>query len=96
MTVIAKMVVGVNRPNEHSKEGMHTIQLGGVWQDPKNNPDAENAIFGQATPMANVVMGIVNPEAIKYFEPGAEYYVKFERVPDSKSYVEQTEEAKLK
>lgn len=92
MTVIAKMVAIANSPKEHSTEGMHTIQLGGVWQDPANNPDAENAIFGKATPMAHFVMGIVNPDAIKYFDPGAEYYVEFKRVPGSKSYVEQAAE----
>lgn len=90
--VVAKMQVWSKAPNANSREGMIMVGLGAVYRDIKENPEDENAIFGQATPVASCNMGIVNPAAVDFFEPGVEYYVTFTRVPGSKSYAEKQAE----
>ncbi|MEN6325775.1 MAG: hypothetical protein ABFD18_06175 [Syntrophomonas sp.] len=40
----------------------------------------QSAPFGQYTPSANCKMSILNPEAAKEFELGAEYKVTFEKI----------------
>lgn len=41
----------------------------------------ENSIFGTATPLGDIMMGIANQQAAKEFIAGDDYYVKFEPVP---------------
>ena len=53
-----------------------------------NNPEAKTIVltgvksapFGEYTPSATCQMAILNPEAAKEFELGAEYKVLFEKV----------------
>ena len=40
----------------------------------------ENKQFFSWTPFGNIEMGTINPEAIKQFEVGKEYYVDFTKV----------------
>jgi len=49
------------------------------------DPRSENGQFWQATPSGQIQMSISNPAAFAFFEPGAEYYVTFERagLPDA-------------
>jgi hypothetical protein len=54
-----------------SSEGTN-VQMYGVQGEP----------FGRYTPSANCNMLIINPEAEKQFELGAEYRVLFERIEE--------------
>lgn len=40
---------------------------------------AENQAFYAATPGGSIVLGVLNAAAAAQFEPGAEFYVTFER-----------------
>jgi len=41
------------------------------------DPTSENKTFWDATPSGSLQLGVVNPEAWKYFELGKEYYLDF-------------------
>jgi len=41
----------------------------------------ENAAFFAASPSGSISLGILNADASAQFEPGAEYYVDFTKVP---------------
>lgn len=46
---------------------------------PVTSGSEENKKFYSYTPSGEIVLMTVNPEAMKQFEPGAEYYVDFEK-----------------
>lgn len=48
--------------------------------EPDAAKDTENARFTTATPWGEIKMSINNPEALKQFEIGKEYYVDFNPV----------------
>lgn len=80
MSVVAKFRCEMKRPvqmhNGGPVEGA-SVALRAVY-DP--DPASENGAFFKATPCGTVDISIVNPEVSKYFEPGTEYRVTFERV----------------
>jgi hypothetical protein len=45
------------------------------------NGQAENDAFAKASPSGKLEMVIMNPPAAAFFEPGAEYYLTFTKVP---------------
>lgn len=47
------------------------------------NTSEENKTFSIYTPNATVKMHITNPEALDFFEPGAEYVCTFEKAEKS-------------
>lgn len=51
------------------------IVLTTVYEDPTK--DTENARFTKATPWGRMEMGIDNPDALKQFAVGQEYYADF-------------------
>lgn len=50
--------------------------------EPDATKDTENARFTKATPSGEIWMAIDNPEALKQFELGKEYYVDFHPAPE--------------
>lgn len=44
----------------------------------------ENEKFWKYTPSGSMEMQVINKEALSRFEPGAEYYIDFTKVPESK------------
>jgi len=48
------------------------------------NDSPENKTFSIYTPNATVKMHITNPDALKFFEPGAEYTAEFKKVEKDK------------
>ena len=64
------------------EECAQKIALGAVYEADPDKRAPENAIFGNATPWGEVVMGITNPEAKKFFKNGKSYYVTFTEAPD--------------
>ena len=44
---------------------------------PVSGSEGENKVFWDATPSGSLQLGVVNPEAWKAFELGAEYYLDF-------------------
>jgi hypothetical protein len=66
---------------QHLKDGqpdssLADIRLMAVYDD--NDPT--NKSWSKATPSANLNMYVTVPEAIAYFEPGAQYTVTFTKV----------------
>lgn len=55
-----------------------TVRLDAVYSDDKAS---ENYSFSEATPSAQVVMTISNPDAFQAFELNKEYYVDFTEAP---------------
>lgn len=45
--------------------------------EPDSSKNDENARFTKATPWGEIRLGIDNPEAMKQFEEGKQYYVDF-------------------
>jgi hypothetical protein len=74
----AKMRVSFKGDPGYSHPGQEIAQvnLAAVYS---SDPESENYSYAKATPTANLSMTITNPEAIGFFEPGAEYVVTFER-----------------
>jgi hypothetical protein len=50
------------------------VEFETVYEDKKED---ENQRFTKATPWGEIKLGIDNPEAMKQFYPGKEYYVDF-------------------
>jgi len=76
MSVVCKMQCH-QTPDEVS-EAVQPVRFGAVYEpDDEKRARSENAIFGLATPWGEITLGIANPEAKKYFERGAEYFVTF-------------------
>jgi hypothetical protein len=50
------------------------VQLEAVYSE---DPEHENKQFWDATPSAKLEMWINNPDAVRFFEIGKEYYVDF-------------------
>lgn len=46
-----------------------------------NDNCEENKLFWKWTPAGQIMLSSVNPEVLKYFEIGKEYYVDFIEVP---------------
>lgn len=59
-----------------------TVKLGAVGKG--NGGDAEDALFGDATPFGNIEMTIYNPAAIEQLHAGLakKWYVDFTQAPD--------------
>lgn len=55
------------------------IQDGTVKMHPVTSGSKENDSFFKATPSGQLTMGIVNPDALKQFAVGDEYYVDFNK-----------------
>lgn len=68
-SIVAKMKCTSVRPGTASE----LVSLDAVDAD-----SAENRTFSEATPQANLSMTITNPAAHGAFQPGKEYYVRFE------------------
>lgn len=47
-----------------------------------SNPESENGKFFHYTPVAEVRLGILNPNVRDFFELGKEYFVDFSRAPE--------------
>lgn len=72
----------------HSKsqkiEGSNVVnvRLGAVFEpDPEKRMSRENAIFGNATPWGECVLGLHNQAAHEFFKEGRSYYITFTEVP---------------
>ena len=52
-----------------------TLKLSPVYAN--GDPNHENSKFWKASPGGSLVLNCVNPEAVKQFEIGKEYYVDF-------------------
>jgi hypothetical protein len=85
-SVVAKMQVwkvegeakGIDQPY------VAKVEMGAVWEgSTEKQALSENAIFGNATPWGQVVLGIKNPTAAEFFKPGKRYYVTFTEAPDA-------------
>lgn len=59
----------------------HAGDVGSVELSAVTTGSEENKSFFKWTPNANCAMRTLNAEALEEFEPGAEYYVDFTRVP---------------
>lgn len=51
---------------------VHSSMVDGKWVE-----NSENKSFWEATPQGELWMFITNPEAVKQFEPGKEFYLGF-------------------
>lgn len=81
MAVRAKFVcqqVAEVRNYYGQQEPSGAVKLHPVYSSDENS---ENRKFWASTPNGSIALEILNPEATRYFEAGAEYYVTFERVP---------------
>ena len=77
--VTVKFKVTTITENEHwdkSKGSLKTILLDPVYD---KDPESENGRFFAATPGGNINLPIVNANASKEFEVGAEYFVTFKK-----------------
>ena len=74
------------------KNSLGSRQKDGKWQEgivaslefqavSSNDPNSENKKFWDATPSGKIELNLVNPEAIKLFTIGKEYYVDFTEAP---------------
>lgn len=83
MSVVCKMQCNIVPQGEDIKDYPQTVQFGAVWiPDEGERKKPENAVFGNATPWGEIKLGIANPDAKAFFEPGAKYYCTFTRAPD--------------
>lgn len=64
----------LTRSNFGSGE-MTTIKMSPVYAN--NDPNHENSKFWRYSPSGSLELGCVNPEAVKQFELGKEYYIDF-------------------
>jgi hypothetical protein len=69
----------VQGENQWVKHEEHTIEMSPVYHN--DDPDHENTKFWEASPSGNFTLGCVNPEAVKMFEPGKEYYIDITPAP---------------
>ncbi|AJY66459.1 MULTISPECIES: hypothetical protein [Burkholderia] len=66
-----------------SKRAGATVRFGAVWEGSTEKQAAsENAIFGEATPMAEFKATIQNGVVVDALVPGKKYYVTFTEAPD--------------
>lgn len=81
MSVVCKLrVIGKTDSFDSQGEVVHShVALSAVYEPDPAKRATENAIFGSATPSANLSMAIFNKEAAAQFEHGKEYYVTFEK-----------------
>jgi hypothetical protein len=62
------------------KENLHEVEMRTVILSPvygNGDPNHENTKFWHASPMGEVKLGTINPEAWQYFELGKDYYLEF-------------------
>jgi hypothetical protein len=59
------------------QEVAQTVQGGKLKLMPVTGGSPENEQFFKWTPYGQIEIGTINPEAIKQFEPGKEFYVDF-------------------
>lgn len=91
MSVVAKFrvneVTTTSKPREvevngaQAREANGRIKLGAVYasdKDPAANP--EDVAFSLATPSGTIEMSVSNADALEQFQPGDEFYVRFEKV----------------
>lgn len=84
MTVRAKFIITkIERTLSHRKneEGNYVpAELWTIHGNPvygNQDPNHENTRFWQASPSGSLALGTVNPEAVKEFDVGKEFYVDF-------------------
>lgn len=72
MNLLAKFKVGsvINYGNNNVEANLSAV----------TNTSEENKTFSIYTPNASVKMHITNPDALDFFEPGAEYICEFRKV----------------
>lgn len=81
MNVVCKM--RCHEAPENPSEAPEKVRLGAVWEpDEAKRELPENALFGKATPWGEIVLGIANPDAKRFFRPGKSYYVTFSEAQD--------------
>ena len=61
-------------------EVSQTVSGGNVVLSPVTSGSPENEQFFKWTPSGRLEMGTINPDAIKQFEPGKEFYIDFTEV----------------
>lgn len=66
-----------------AKFRVNNVGNGSVNLSAVNSGSEENQTFFKATPMGTIQLSILNPDALKEFVNGAEYFVDFTRAPDS-------------
>jgi hypothetical protein len=61
------------------EEAMSDVDVGRVILQPvyDEDPNSENGKFFRYTPAGQIDLSTINPEALKQFEVGKEYYVDF-------------------
>ena len=64
-------VHSVTPPRENGDDGSEVVLF------PVSTGSEENKDFWKYTPAGSIQMTIDNPEAVKQFEPGQEFYVDF-------------------
>ena len=86
MAVVAKLVchyAGKAYDTQPESDPRVTVRLGAVYEpNDEKRAKSENAIFGEATPYAEMNMSITNPEASSFFKNGKTYYLTFTEAPD--------------
>lgn len=91
MSVIAKFRVNevtatskareVEVNGQQRREATGRLKLGAVYESAEN-PDAnpEDVAFSLATPSGTIEMSVTNADALEQFQPGDEFYVRFDKV----------------
>lgn len=83
MSVLCKMQCHTSPVGDQINDMPQKVSFGAVYYpDEAERAKSENAIFGKATPWGSIEMGIANPAAKKFFQPGKKYYVTFTEAPD--------------
>jgi len=66
---------------ETIRQGNASVKLGAVYvTEGVPGASAEDISFSLATPSGQIEMSITNPDALEEFQPGDEFYVRFEKV----------------
>jgi hypothetical protein len=80
MIVRAKFKVdSIERQQWGVGQEVHTIKMSPVYKT--SDPNDENSKFWKASPSGSIQLGCANPEAVKQFELGQEYYIDFTPAP---------------
>ncbi len=83
MIVRAKFKVdSIERQQWGAGVEVHTIKMTPVYKT--NDPADENSKFWKASPSGQLLIGCANPEAVKTFDLGREYYIDFTPVESAK------------
>lgn len=86
MSVIAKFrvneVISRSQPRdtEAGREAQGSVKLGAIYASEKDpNASPEDISFSLASPSGTIEMSITNADALEQFQPGDDYYVRFEK-----------------